>query len=396
MITTNRQIQHIFLLVLLLAINTGVNGQQEQIPLLILIETPAKLSVDYRSESRLARNLIFLNSFLGAAIEIATTSSNSKKLQEIIGEQDRTPIVENGFNEGFSTQPYFKISTGGSDNQYGNADDPSFNTIQADGFSHVLTVREIRAGLITAYDLSTLSAISSLAYKLIDAASGKVMVKDAISGFCVNKYTFQDAMTDRDIFLQDYPRAVSGAIGRIIGDLRKNGYLTMIAQQYGLGDKVPDTGAVLDQYEKRFSYDFKDPRKWEPIKMNTKYVTVLAPKEDKASYGLNITFDLLLDIFGQNVDTTEEYARIFLKRASASGFEPVPDRFPEFNTDEKYTVYTVEQKDTGFINVLLFKKLDDNFVVIYSVVMTQDYDDLYNKYKTDIESIINTAKIKTK
>ncbi|MBN2416667.1 hypothetical protein JXO52_12545 [bacterium] len=382
--------------VLSVAAYQTIQAQEEQIPLLVFVEAQARLSVDYRSEGRLARNVIFLNSILGAAIDVSTSSQNSKKLQALGGDLDRTVIIEKGLAGGFSIQPYFRITTVHASDVYGTLENPRFEEIQKAGFSHVLIVKETRAGLITAWELSTLSAVTTMEYTLIEVRSGKPLFKDRFNSFALKRHTFDDAMTNPAVFRNDYPAAVGAAAGRIVGDLRKKGFLTLIAREYGLEDKVPDTGLILKQYERRFSYKFTAPPEWKSFAMDTKYTTVLAPKADKAVFGLNITFDLLLDILGQDVDTAEEYALLFLTRAHANGFELVPDHFDDLKTDDVFLTYTVEQKSTNITNIVLFKKLDEHFIVMYSVVMIGNYDELYKRYKSDIEMIINTGKIQTK
>ena len=386
----------LFSLTVLLSVCNIGNAQPEQIPILVIVETPTDLGVDYRTGAKLARNLILLGSLLDVALDASTASRHSKKLRKIIGVHDRTPIVEQGFVGGFSVQPYFKVTIAHSTDAYGTVKKPYFDIIRSAGFSHVLVVEEEFAGLITAWEMSTLSATTRLSYRLIDSSSGKTLTKEKINGFAGPKYTYEDATTNPDLFLQDYPQAVGAAIGRIVGDLRKNGYLSQIARQHGLGDKVPDTASILRQYERRFSYKYKRPKGWKTVNMNTKYVTVLAPKEDDAYYGLNVTFDLLLEEFGQKVSSVEDYARILLKRTKAHGFQVVPDKFPGLELNDDFVMYTVEQKTSGTINVLLFKKLDENFIVIYSIVITENFNELYAKYKARIETIINTARIKTK
>ena len=391
-----KQFIPIFLLVLSLSMNSSGITRDEQIPILVIVDTQVELSVDYRTGAKLARNLILLGSLLDSYLDASSASRHSKKLREIVGELDRSPIIENGFAGGFTTQPYFKATLTGSGDAYGTAKKPNFSKIKKAGFTHVLTVKEERAGLISAWEMSTLSAFSTLAYKLFDTESGKDLVKDKVNGFAGPKYSYDEATTQSNLFLQDYPHALGAAIGRIIGDLRKNGFLSLIAQQHGLGDKVPDTAKILSDYERRFSYKFKEPKGWYTTDMNTEYVTVLSPTKDAAFYGLNITFDLLLDVFDQRVNSVEEYALIFLNRAKAGGFQVVEDTFSEFELGDGFTRYTIKQKDSGIINVLLFKKLDENFIVIYSVIITQNFDTLFAKHKAGIESIINTAKIRTK
>ena len=394
MITMRRSF-HIFCLTVLLSICSTVNAQ-EHIPLLVIVDTSTELSVDYRSGGKLARNLLLLGSILDVAIDQSTKSKHSQILQKAVGVHDRNPIITKSVVGAFSIQPYFKITIAPSNNGYGTVKKPLIGKIGSAGFLHVLTVEEESSGLITAWKMSTLSATTRLSYKLIDTGSDKILAKDRINGFARPQYTFEEATTNPDLFFQDYPQAVTAAASRIVGDLRKNGLLHQIAKQYGLGDKVPDTASILRQYERRFSYKFKNPKGWKTFDMQTKYVTVLAPVKDKDHYGLNISFDLLLEAFGQKVDTVEAYALIILKRLQDLGFKVIPDKFPGFELNDDFQQYTIEKKATGAIHIKLFKQLDENFIVIYTVVITKRFDELFAKHKAGVEAIINTARIKTK
>lgn len=383
-------------LVLLLSIGKVSYAEPDNVPILVLVDTSAELGVDYRSGGRLARSLILLGGLLDFAIDSAENESDSEKLRKAVGEFDRKAIVDAGFVGGFSIQQHFKVSTDNPDGVYGSATKPHLDEIRAAGFSHVLTVEEEFAGHISAWQMSTLSATSLLSYRLIDTESGKTLANDRINGYASPKYTFEEATSKRELLVADYPQAVSAAVGRIIGDLRKNGFLHIIALKYDMGDKVPDTTAILEKYERRFSYKFERPEGWNTLDMNTKYVTVLSPEADQAVYGLNITFDLLLEEFSQRVGTAEDYARIFLKRAKTTGYDLVPNELSELELNDDHKVYAIKHRDNGALNILLLKKLDDNFVVIYSIVLLKNFEELYTRHKASIESIVNTARIKTK
>ena len=197
--------------------------------------------------------------------------------------------------------------------------------------------------------------------------------------------------------MTDYPFALGSAIGTIYGQLYKDNHLHTMARAAGLGDKVLPIGSVLEKYAGRFSYKFALPKGWEQVKMASEYSTVLQPKnKDKAQFGVTFTLDLLIEEFGQDVADVDEYIAIFLGKVANMGYNVESEKtFTPFKLDSEYRTHVVDRPGGAGNELMLFRRLSEDFVAIYTVVLLGDFDGLLGKYRKDIEAIINKAKVRT-
>src|SRR5208282_5584094 len=240
-----------------------------------------------------------------------------------------------------------------------------FNKAQADGFPYVLVIREEFAGMATMWAWGTLSAGSYVHFRLMDAATGKELAKGQTNAFASRTQKFDAATTDRSIFLADYAAAVAQECIHIYGEL--------------------------------FNYDFTLPKDWHQVAGSSKYQLFLEPKNaDRTKFGVNFTVDLLIEELGQKVGDLNEYIRIVFGRLRDQGYAvdtAIP--FDGLVLNPPYTGFVIDRPKGSGKEVVLFRRLDDPFVVTYHVVFLEDYDGFLKKYGQDLQLLINQAKITT-
>ena len=377
-----------------------------RVRVLLLTDANKLLTVQYMTKGRAIRGLL-MNAPLGgvatSAINLAETkhenSKESQTLQTTVGEFNRRPLIEAGVVASFKYHSqYFDVVTPPDPSAYMTGKDINFSKAQTDGFPYVLSVVEKFAGEATVLGaLGTLSAGSALEFKVYDAATGKDMGKAGrSSAFSPRKQEFDPATSDRNAFVTDYGVAVSSECTQVYGVLNKQGHLHAMAEAHGLGSEVPDLGAILARYEKRFDYDLKLPHGWHHFKGTTKYsATAQRLFHDANKIRVVVTVDLMLPELGQKPGDLDGYIRQFFERLEESGYATdTATPFKGLPIDPAYTVYLIDRPQGAGKEILAFRSLDDPFVVSYDAVFDQDYDTLLAKYNSDLQTIINNSRIK--
>src|SRR5208337_401439 len=221
------------------------------------------------------------------------------------------------------------------------------------------------AGMATMWAWSTLSAGSYVQFTLTDSATRKELAKGQTNAFGLKTYEFDPALKDRSTFIADYAAAVAQECVHIYGELYKQGQLHAMAEAHGLGKEVPDTAALLKKYEQLFNYDFTLPKDWHQVAGSSKYQLFLEPKNaDRTKFGVNFTVDLLIEEMGQKVGDLNEYIRIVFGRLRDQGYAvdtAIP--FDGLALNPPYTAFLIDRPKGSGKEVLLFRLLDDPFVV---------------------------------
>lgn len=376
-----------------------------KIRLLVLTDANKLLTVHYLTKGRAIRNALMSVPIGGVgtmAVDAAETKHESSKesriLQQTVGEFNRRPIIEAGIASTFKDRTqYFDAVIPPDPSAYMTGTNINFSKVQADGFPYVLSVKEKFAGEATVLGaLGTLSAGSALEFKVFDAATGKDMGKAGrASGISPRKQEFDPATSDRNAFVTDYGVAVSAECVQVYGVLNKQGHLHAMAEAHGLGNEVPDLGAVLAKYEKRFNYDFKLAKGWHHMKGTSKYSAILERLRDAPKFRIVVTVDLTLPELGQKPGDLDEYIRLFFEHLQEQGY--ATDKATPFKglaLDPAYTVFLLDRPQEVGKEILAFRRLEDPFVVLYDVVFMQDYDGYMAKYGSDLQEMINESKIK--
>jgi len=383
-----------------------------KVRVLLLTDASKLLTVHYMTKGRAIRDALMTSPLTGGVgsiiVEAAETkhetSKESKILQKTVGEFNRLPVIDAAIAAVFKERTqYFELVAPPDPSAYMTGKDINFNKAQADGYPYVLSVKENFAGEATvAAALDTLSAGSGLEFKVYDAATGKEMGKTGrAGGFSPRKLEFDPATSDRNGFVNDYGVAVGSECGQLYGLLNKQGHLHAMAEAHGLGEEVPDLGAIMAKYEKRFDYDFKLAKGWHHIKIAkaSRYSANLQKLWDKEARNVRIvvTVDLMLPELGQKPGDLDQYMRLFFEHVQEAGYPTdTATAFKGLTLDPAYTVYTIDRPQGTGKEILAFRLLDAPFVVIYDVIFDQDFDNLLAKYNSDFQEIINESRIKVK
>ena len=376
-----------------------------KIRILLLTDTSKLLTVHYLTKGRAIRDLLMTAPIGGVgtmAIDMAETKHESTKesriLQATVGEFNRRPMIEAGIVASFKDKTvYFDVVTPPDPSVYMTETNINFSKAQADGFPYVLWVKEKYAGESTPFGaLGTLSAGSALEFKVYDAATGKDMGKAGrVSSTSQHKQEFGPATSDRNAFVDDYGVAASGECAQVYGVLSKQGHLHAMAVAHGFGDEVPDLGAILAKYEKRFDYEFKLAKGWHHFKSTTKYQAILERFRDGTNFNVVVKVDLMLPELGQKPGDLNEYIRLYFEHLQEEGYETDTAKpFNGLHLDPACTAFLLDRQQGIGKEILVFRRFDDPFVVVYDVVFVQDYDGYMAKYSADLQTMINESRIK--
>jgi len=375
---------------------------ETNIRILVLVDATKPLTVRYETKGGVILGNLSVIGLAPLLIDAAATSleksKESQALQQTVGKFERRPVMEAGIAAMFkASTPYFEAVIPPDPSLYTGGTGIDFNKAQADGFPYVLVIREEFAGMATMWAWGTLSAGSYVHFRLMDAATGKELAKGQTNAFASRAQKLDAATTDRSIFVADYAAAVAQECIHIYGELYKQGQLHSMAEAHGLGKEVPDTAALLRKYEQLFNYDFTLPKDWHQVAGSSKYQLFLEPKNaDRAKFGVNFTMDLLIEELGQKVQDLNEYIRIVFGRLRDQGYAvDTAISFDALALNPPYTAFVIDRPKGSGKEVVLFRRLDDPFVVTYHVVFLEDYDGFLKKYGQDLQLLINQAKITT-
>lgn len=377
---------------------------ERRIRILLLVDATTPLSVDYRTTGRRLRRALLAGAggiapiLIESKVSSMQRSKESNRLQEAVGNLDRKPVIGAAMAAAVGITGYFEAVIPNDPSSFATKTEIDFARVQADGYRYVLVLREDFAGMITAWKMGTLSAGSYLRYELYDAATKKQLTKGLASAFALPQHELDPATTDRSLFLGEYPAAVGAACGRIYGELNKQGHLHTMAEAHGLGKEVPAVGEILDKYARLFDYNFKLPKDWHQVPGASKYSLIMEPNNaDRAKFGVALAVDLLIEEFGQEVQDLDGYITIVFGRMRNLGY-PVEDAepFENLRLDTPHTGFLVDRPGGAGKELVLFRRLDDRFVVMYSVIFLQDFDGYLKKYSQDLETLMNKAEFKTR
>ena len=380
----------------------GAKEPEKKIRILVLVDATKPLSVRYESRGRVIWGNLSTLALVPLLIEVETEKSERSKesqlLQQTVGKFERRMVLEAGIAAMFkASTPYFEAVIPQDSSLYGVGKAIDFNKAQADGYPYVLAVNEEFAGLASAWAWSTLSAGSYVQFSLTDTATRKELAKGQLNAFAMRKQEFDPATKDRTLFLEDYAAAITQECIRIYGELYKQGQLHAMAEAHGLGKEVPDTAALLAKYEKLFNYEFALPKGWHQVAGPSKYQVFLEPTNaDRLKFGVNFQMDLLLEEFNQKVTDLNEYTRITFARMRDLGYAvDTATPFDALTLNPPYTAFLIDRPKGAGKEAVLFRRLDDPYVVVYHIVFLDDFDGFLKKYSPDLQLLINQAKVTT-
>ncbi len=370
----------------------SVLAQNSKVRLHVAIDTSEPLTVDYRTTGNTVRQMLLVGGLLDIGISDLRESSHSKKLRETVGSIDRYSILEEAVDGAFAAQSrYFDLLFTPMDKKR------PLEYAERLGLHFVLELEETFSGMISAWKLSSLSAASTIEYRLKDVSNGKTLVKGSLSGFAREVHEFDEGVSNKAAFLAEYPKAVGAAIGIIFGQLSKDGHLGTMASAAGIKDFPQPLAHFLEEYAKKFEYTIGVPKGWTEVNMNSKYTMVLAPKgADRATFGLRLDIDLLIKELGQETDDLDVYAALFRNRVINLGYTADDETQTGIPLQEGYRQLVFTRPDKLGKEIIILVRLGKEYVGIYSVVIINDYDGHMKKYKEVVEKNLYTIEFKVK
>jgi hypothetical protein len=118
---------------------------------------------------------------------------------------------------------------------------------------------------------------------------------------------------------------------------------------------------------------------------------------DGTKFRVLVNVDLMLPELGQKPGDMDEYSRNYFEGLQEKGYAAdAATPFKGFTLDPAYTAYLIDRPSGVGKEIVAFRRLDAPFVVVYDVVFDSDYDELAAKYSSDLQTIINDSRIKTR
>lgn len=339
-----------------------------------------------------------LGGILPALISSAKSSNRNKplddQLRKTLAGYERTPILADAVKRGFENQSaVFQVTTTTDRERYFQTRgmDKLTPVAAAEGFDYVLLMESEFVGLWMAGACTLtddLTPAQAVRYRLLRVQVPTVMQKGMVTGHGIERRHYKLAVTDRDFFVKLWPEVCTALASSIVGELKRGDQLHVMARSVGRGDEVPAIGAVLKKYENTFKFDLEPVEGWREVRMDSKYVRVLEPKDSTNQVmGIRFEVDLLVPEFGQDVDTLDEYLLAFsLRRLGNNPTFPPMEKWDGIHAPG-FEVYLASD-GAHARSITLYRMLGERKIQFINVVFLRDFDKLYAANRTKIEKMI--------
>lgn len=334
-------------------------------------------------------------------------SINFKKRSEELGAEldgvlqgyDRYAVIYKALEARFEQRSSgFAVTESRDTNRY--LTDGSITTAASEqGYDYVIAIEDKFSGLSMLNQLATrtddLAPLTTLGFRLYDARKRSRMTKGVITSNGLEKRPYREAVRDRDLYVATFPALADSLANQLVGTLFRGDHLHMMAAASGHGGDVPEVGAVMKRFEKRFDYRLEPAVGWKRTRMNTKYVSVLEPRSDlRLSLGLRFEVDLLIPELGQDVKTLDEYIAIWQTRLADQGIDTSTfTEFEDIDAPEGFRVYAFDIAGHAGRQISMLRLLNDDMLQLVSLVFLKDFDTLYPQQRATIEQMIRTARL---
>lgn len=358
-------------------------------------DTAGGLQVYYMTKGGMARGLLLPFGNIGNAI---ANDARNRDYSKAIGPLDRRATLVEAIRKAFADRsPVFEIVDDAS--TFANDDERKAISAKAkgQGIRYLLTLEDqftgISSGTVTA-ETHDVGAAAVVRFALYDTAKDDRLVKDRVAGNSLDRIPLERALTDR-AFLEKQLPAVHAAIAKlVVGGLVRTDTLHRMAESGGQGDAVPALGALLKRYEKPVGIVIAPPSGWRTVGIGTRYGMVVEPRDSRRfKTGARADVDLLIPELGQGVKTIEEYEQIVFARLSDAGYDvsTLKER-SDFHKDG-YEAFSILNPATGGGQLLLFRKFDDTYVGMITVVATENFEGYLETYKTQYQYALDNIQI---
>jgi hypothetical protein len=358
-------------------------------------DTSQRLQVFFLTKGAVARGLFLPFGNIGNAIAYDARNDDYNKA---IGPFDRRPTLVAAIRKAFESKyPVFEIVDDGASYQGDDERKAIIARAKSQGIAHVLLVDDQFTGITSggyASDTHDVSAAAALRYELYETAKGERLTKDKIAANGLARIPLEQALTDR-AFLEAQLPAVHDAMAKlVVGGLVRTDNLHRMAASAGLGDQVPALGGVLKRYEKPVRITMTAPAGWRTLKFNTRYAMLTEPKDERRfKMGVRTDVDVLIQELGQDVDTIEAYLQIAFARLAEAGYDTSTVQERTDLHKDGYTAISIRNPATGGGQVILFKKLDDTYVAVITVVAIENLDGTVATHLAQFQAAIDGVKV---
>lgn len=358
-------------------------------------DTTQPLQVFFLTKGAVARGLFLPFGNVGNAIAYDARNDDYNKA---IGVFDRRPTLIAAIRKAFEAKyPVFEIVDDGA--TYRNDDERKAIVARAktQGIGYVLLVDDQFAGITSggfASDTHDVSAASAVRYELYETAKGERLAKDKMVGNSLTRIPLEQAFTDRAFLEAQMPAAHEALAKLLVGGLMRTDNLHRMAASVGQGDQVPALSAVLKRYEKPVRITMTPPAGWRTLKFNVRYAMLTEPKDERRfKMGVRTDVDVLVQELGQDVDTIEQYQQIAFARLAEAGYDTSTVQERTDLHKDGYTAISIKNPTTGGGQVILFRKIDDIYVAVITVVAIENLDGILATNLAQFQAAIDGVKV---
>lgn len=358
-------------------------------------DTTQPLQVFFLTKGAMARGLFLPFGNIGNAIAYDARNDDYNKA---IGAFDRRPTLVAAIRKAFEAKyPVFEIVDDGA--TYRNDDERKAIVARAktQGIGYVLLVDDQFAGITSggfASDTHDVSAASAVRYELYETAKGERLAKDKMVGNSLTRIPLEQALTDRAFLEAQMPAAHEALAKLLVGGLMRTDNLHRMAASVGQGDQVPALSAVLKRYEKPVRITMTPPAGWRTLKFNVRYAMLTEPKDERRfKMGVRTDVDVLVQELGQDVDTIEQYQQIAFARLAEAGYDTSTVQERSDLHKDGYTAISIKNPATGGGQVILFRKIDDIYVAVITVVAIENLDGILATNLSQFQAAIDGVKV---
>ena len=361
-------------------------------------DTDERLQVFFLTKGAMARGLFLPFGNIGNAIAF---DARNDEYNKTIGPFDRRATLVAAIRKELGGKyPVFELVDDGAVYDSDAARKAIVERAKSQGIGYVLAVEDQFAGITSAgfaSDTHDVSVASAVRYELYATTKGDRMVKDKAGANSLVRIPLEKALTDRAFLEAEMPVAHASLARLIVGGLVRSDSLHRMAEGAGVGDQVPALGALLKRYEKPVTIAMTAPSGWRALKFNTRYAMSVEPKDERRfKMGVRADVDVLIEELGQKVDTIEAYQQIAFTRLAEAGFDASTVQERTDLVKEGYSAISIRNPDTGGGQVILFRKVDDTYMVLITFIATENLEGMITANKAQIQAAIDGISVQIK
>jgi hypothetical protein len=376
----------------------AVNDQDVDI-LIFFPEKPVPSKVHFATDGELARGILVPFGAIANNISVPKRSRElGAQLDQALNGYDRYATIYKELENRFKSRSTAFVTTDVRGSVTHLSDKVITSAAASQGYDYVIAIDDKFSGLsmlnVAATRTDDVAPLTTLEYKVYDARKQQQIAKGLISANGMQKKHYEEAVHDREFFINSYGPMARYLAEQLVGTLFRTDTLHAMAASVGRGADVPEVAVVLKRYEQRFTYTLKAAPAWKKTRMNTRYVNVLEPRSDlRFSLGLRFEVDLLIPEFGQDVSTVDEYIEAWKLRLINQGIDMTSFAvFNDIDAPEGFRAYILDLPGGGR-QITLLRMLNEDMLQMVSLIFTRDFASLYPQNRKTMESMIAEAKL---